>query len=469
MAQTRTGVIKACAGKLGISAEEYTRLVDSGLKNCFRCKQWLNLESFKADKTRYDGKNPSCTPCRNAYLRSTYEHIPKELRKPMGPAPAPGRDGDKLQARARVNQAVKWGRLPPANDIPCVDCGHIGSSRRHEYDHHKGYIAKYQLDVESVCTLCHRQRERNRKLSSNSQHKENVMPTKISWATETWNVLVGCSPSGPECLNCYAKIAANSPRLLQFDQYQGIGEWDGTINYAKTQLLRPFEFLTPQKFFVNSMGDTHHPNQIREHIDEIYAVAALNPQHTFQILTKHPGQMEKYHAELIWERLHEAATLFWDSGKIPARIYKHTLLKSYFRNLVFPLPNVWLGTSVGWQKSDWRAKILRRISAKVRFLSCEPLIEPFGGSMELDLTGIHQVIIGGESGSGKDIRPAHVEHMRSLIRQCREQDVAPFLKQLGRLPHEKNARIYLKDAKGANFDEFPDELRDLKIREFPKI
>lgn len=163
MAVTQAGAIKIAANKLGISVEEYTQLTESGLKNCFRCKQWLSLELFTSDKTRYDGKNASCTSCRNTYLRATYTPIPEESRKPKGPSAKPGREGDKLQSRARVNQAVKWGRMPRPNDIPCIDCGHIGSDSRHEYDHHKGYAAEHQLDVECVCKKCHVAREKQRR------------------------------------------------------------------------------------------------------------------------------------------------------------------------------------------------------------------------------------------------------------------------------------------------------------------
>ena len=287
--------------------------------------------------------------------------------------------------------------------------------------------------------------------------------SSIEWCDITWNTLIGCSPSGPECDNCYAKIAANSPRLKQFPQYDGIGEWKGKINYARTQLLKPFENLAPKKIFCNSMGDTHHPNQEIENLDEVYAVAALASQHQFMFLTKHPGQMEKYHAGLTWERLYDASLRFWNADDIPKRLYNQILLRSYFQNLKFPLHNVWLGTSVGWQKSAWRMEILKRIPAKIHFLSCEPFIGP----LTLDLTGIQWVIMGGESGFGDEIRPANVEDMRSLIRQCREQGVAPFLKQLGRLPYEKGARLYFKDKKGKNFAEFPPELNDLKVRMFP--
>ena len=74
-----------------------------------------------------------------------------------GPTPKPGRDGDKLQARQRVNTEVRQGFMPHPNALPCADCGHIWKEgeRRHEYDHHLGYAAKNQYDVEAVCTTCH--------------------------------------------------------------------------------------------------------------------------------------------------------------------------------------------------------------------------------------------------------------------------------------------------------------------------
>jgi hypothetical protein len=78
-----------------------------------------------------------------------------------GPAPKPPRDGDKKQARQRINVLVRTGRLPHPNTIPCKDCGHvwIAGERRHEYDHHLGYGADHHYDVEAVCTNCHAQRD----------------------------------------------------------------------------------------------------------------------------------------------------------------------------------------------------------------------------------------------------------------------------------------------------------------------
>lgn len=77
-----------------------------------------------------------------------------------GPTPHPPRDGDKKQARQRINVEVRTGRRPHPNSLPCADCGHVWAEgeRRHEYDHHKGYAPESHLEVESVCTTCHRAR-----------------------------------------------------------------------------------------------------------------------------------------------------------------------------------------------------------------------------------------------------------------------------------------------------------------------
>jgi len=81
----------------------------------------------------------------------------------MGPPPSPCRDGDKRQARARVNHFVEKGRLPPPSTLACVDCGHLGSDRRHEYDHHKDYDGINHLEVECVCNPCRSKREKQRR------------------------------------------------------------------------------------------------------------------------------------------------------------------------------------------------------------------------------------------------------------------------------------------------------------------
>ena len=81
-----------------------------------------------------------------------------------GPPPHPPRDGDKVQARQRVNVEVRTGRRPHPNTLACTDCGHAWKpgERRHEYDHHLGYAAGHHLDVQPVCTRCHARRDSSR-------------------------------------------------------------------------------------------------------------------------------------------------------------------------------------------------------------------------------------------------------------------------------------------------------------------
>lgn len=95
-----------------------------------------------------------------------------------GPAPKPPRDGDKEQARQRVNMDVRFGRRPHPNALPCVDCGHVWAEgeRRHEYDHHRGYAAEHHLDVEAVCTTCHAARDSARKRQAHCKHGHEFTP-----------------------------------------------------------------------------------------------------------------------------------------------------------------------------------------------------------------------------------------------------------------------------------------------------
>ena len=82
-------------------------------------------------------------------------------RSTFGPPPHEPRDGDKKQARQRINVLVRTGRMPHPNTLPCADCGHVWApgERRHEYDHHKGYAAEHHYEVEPVCSNCHAKRD----------------------------------------------------------------------------------------------------------------------------------------------------------------------------------------------------------------------------------------------------------------------------------------------------------------------
>lgn len=160
MAQTKEGAVIVAAQKVGVTPAEYIDKIKIGEKWCFRCRKWHPINDFGRDKHRFDGLASSCLIARKAIYNQTYQPIPPERRKPMGPAPYPCRNGDKKQARSKVNHAVQKGNIPKPNDLPCTDCGHIWTDgeRRHEYDHARGYESESHFDIEPVCTLCHAKR-----------------------------------------------------------------------------------------------------------------------------------------------------------------------------------------------------------------------------------------------------------------------------------------------------------------------
>lgn len=154
---SRDGALKVAARRVGVTVEEYTAKVAAGQKWCTRCRAWRLRSEFVADRSRGDGLAASCRAHKDR----------RQFKLPLGHRRgwvAPTRDGDVRQARRRVNYLVEQGRIPRPNDLPCTDCGHIWSlgERRHEYDHHVGYDAEHQLDVEPVCTTCHQRREETR-------------------------------------------------------------------------------------------------------------------------------------------------------------------------------------------------------------------------------------------------------------------------------------------------------------------
>jgi hypothetical protein len=140
------GALRTAAAKLGLSVEEYQAHVDNGEKWCTRCKDWHPRGSFQRDRTRGDGLNSRCVISRRG-----------EPHRP----PAAAQEA----AHRALRLAVRYGRIPRASTLPCVDCGHVWTpgERRHEYDHHLGYAPEHRLDVQPVCTTCHADRERARR------------------------------------------------------------------------------------------------------------------------------------------------------------------------------------------------------------------------------------------------------------------------------------------------------------------
>lgn len=163
------GALKRVAARIGMTVSEYQDRIKNGEKWCCGCKAWHSRESFGVDRTRSDGLDPTCHQARKDQHKRTYVARPRRSKK--GSFFAPTRDGDRIQARSRVNQAVNSGLIPDPNDLPCTDCGHVfGDDMDHEYDHYMGYGAANQLDVQPVCTRCHGKREMGRRKTCKHGH-----------------------------------------------------------------------------------------------------------------------------------------------------------------------------------------------------------------------------------------------------------------------------------------------------------
>lgn len=312
--------------------------------------------------------------------------------------------------------------------------------------------------------------------------------SKIEWTDETWNPVVGCTRVSPGCDHCYAvRQSYRLGEMARADReagrdpgkkalYEGLTvlnprgdrHFNGVVRCDGSALGTPLRWRRPRRVFVNSMADLFHEAVPLPFIVRCFAVMALCPQHTFQILTKRPERMiemgEDHIAAAVWAAAEELA-------------YQHGLPRATEES--WPLPNVWLGTSVEDQAAaDGRIPHLLRCPAAVRFLSCEPLLGPVNlapswnhGNFDPDFdVCIDWVIVGGESGSGA--RPCDLAWIRSIVQQCGAAQVACFVKQLGAAPWEDNGwgalcaenMLKLRDHKGGDPDEWP---ADLRVREWP--
>lgn len=223
----------------------------------------------------------------------------------------------------------------------------------------------------------------------------------IEWTESTWNPIAGCTPVSPGCLNCYA--ARMALRLQHVPngtgrKYAGIADrardgrpvFNGAIRLDEGSLDAPRRWRLPRIIFVNSMSDLFHEGVGLEFIQRVFDVMVDCGQHTFQVLTKRPERALRLSGKLAWP------------------------------------DNVWLGTSVEMKAYYDRIRMLQRIPAAVRFLSCEPLLGPLP---RLPLKGIHWVIVGGESGPKS--RPMQGSWAVQIKNQCEQRKVPFFFKQWG--------------------------------------
>ena len=302
--------------------------------------------------------------------------------------------------------------------------------------------------------------------------------TAIEWTERSWNPIVGCSIVSPGCTNCYAmKMARRIELMGTAAHYAGLTQltkagavWTGKLALAPEHvLLEPLRRQKPTTWFVNSMGDLFHEDVPDAWIDQVFAVMALHPQHTFQVLTKRPGRMRAY-VEAAFERIVMAMIRLIEAGWPPAKktCERHGLQWSQpgSGDDWYPLRNVWKGTSVEDQKrANERVPDLLATPAAVRFVSAEPLLggirfdelRPDGIKFTLNaLTGegrhllgfagqtakLDWIIVGGESGSGA--RPMHPDWPREVRDQCAAAGTAFFFKQWGEW---KNGSDFAPDAK----------------------
>jgi len=235
--------------------------------------------------------------------------------------------------------------------------------------------------------------------------------SKIEWTDATWNPVRGCSKVSPGCKHCYAETFAERFRGVPNHPF----EFGFDLRLVPEKLGEPLKWITPKRIFVNSMSDLFHEAIPDEYIEKVCQVMLMAPWHTYQVLTKRGERM----AELLQGKLRSAAEA----------------------------SHIWWGVSVENRKHGLpRIDQLRSANATVAFLSVEPLLEDLG---KVDLTGMHWVIVGGESGHGA--RPLKPDWVRSIREQCNKADVAFFFKQWGGVRKKETGRTL----DGRTYDEFP--------------
>jgi protein gp37 len=235
--------------------------------------------------------------------------------------------------------------------------------------------------------------------------------SSIEWTDATWNPVRGCTKISPGCKHCYAEVFAERFRGVPGHPY----EQGFDLRLVPEKLGEPLKWQTPKLIFVNSMSDLFHDGVPDEYIEAVAKVMVKAKWHTYQILTKRSARM----ADLLRGRLSFAASAL----------------------------HIWWGVSVENQQHGLsRLHDLQAAPASTRFLSVEPLLEGLG---PLNLSGIHWVIVGGESGRGA--RPLRKEWVTEVRDQCNEAGVPFFFKQWGGVQKKRAGR----ELDGQTYNGFP--------------
>jgi len=251
-------------------------------------------------------------------------------------------------------------------------------------------------------------------------------PSRIEWTEQTWNPTTGCTKIAPGCQYCYAETMAKRLQAMGVPGYENGFQ----LSLMESRLEQPLRRRKPTIYFVNSMSDLFHEAISDGFLNRVFSVIEKTPHHTFQILTKRSERMQSYFSE-------------------------------------YPVPsNVWLGVSVENRHYGMpRIDDLRTVDCTVRFISAEPLLEDLG---ELELAGIHWMIVGGES--GPNARPMKTAWVENIYRQCQYSDTAFFFKQWGGWGADGKHRA--KKANGRTFngrtwDQMPSSLFEDSIQQQP--
>ena len=230
--------------------------------------------------------------------------------------------------------------------------------------------------------------------------------SKIEWTESTWNPLTGCNKVSPGCKHCYAKRMAKRLKAMGSPNYKNGFE----LSIHENVLKQPLFWRNPQTIFVNSMSDLFHEKVPYSFIKKVFKTMEEAHWHRFQILTKRSEQLLKFDKELNWPK------------------------------------NVWMGVSVENNDYQYRIEHLKKTSAYIKFISCEPLI---GSLTDMELSNIDWIIVGGESGpKSREIKQDWVIDIRD---QCVHQNVPFFFKQWGGTNKKKNGRTL----EGKIWDQMP--------------
>lgn len=230
--------------------------------------------------------------------------------------------------------------------------------------------------------------------------------SSIEWTEQTWNPVTGCTKVSPGCKFCYAEKFAQRLKSMGVKNYRN----GFKLTLHPHMLDKPLEWKKPSVIFVNSMSDLFHKDVPEDFIIAVFKIMNEASWHQFQVLTKRPDRVLEMNKKLRWTS------------------------------------NIWMGTSV--ENSDYlrRIDLLRKTSAKIKFLSLEPLLSALPN---MNLKKINWVIVGGESGF--NARLMDPKWVLDIQKQCLKADVPFFFKQWG----GKNKKRAGRKLNGRTWDEMP--------------